>query len=144
MMVSYIYRCCHHKVMKFQGFFRKILFSRQEQESVLRAKRGKTVAESPSGRSPHTRRDLKNRRINEDAPAKRALPQIFSDAHVQTGKYKTWTPGPWTPSVDRVHGLGFIKIWTGSMDPLSWTGSMDPPIMDQVHGPPIFTSKVAP
>ena len=20
------------------------------------------------------------------------------------GKYKTWTPGPWTPSVDRVHG----------------------------------------
>ena len=20
-----------------------------------------------------------------------------------TGKYKTWTPGPWTPSVDRVH-----------------------------------------
>ena len=30
-------------------------------------------------------------------------------------------PGPWT---------GFIKIWTGSMDPL---------IMDRVHGPPIFT-----
>ena len=20
------------------------------------------------------------------------------------GKYKTWTPGPWTPSVDRVNG----------------------------------------
>ena len=40
-------------------------------------------------------------------------------------------PGPWT---------GSIKIWTGSMDPLSWTGSMDPLIMDRVHGPPIFTS----
>ena len=26
-------------------------------------------------------------------------------------------PGPWT---------GSIKLWTGSMDPLSWTGSMDP------------------
>ena len=22
------------------------------------------------------------------------------------GKYKTWTPGPWIPSVDRVHGPG--------------------------------------
>ena len=40
-------------------------------------------------------------------------------------------PGPWTRS---------LKISTGSMDPLSWTGSMDPLIMDQVHGPPIFTS----
>ena len=37
----------------------------------------------------------------------------------QRGKYKTWTPGPWTPSVDRVkYGPG---PWT-----LSWTGSMDP------------------
>ena len=40
---------------------------------------------------------------------------------LNSGKYKTWTPGPWT---------GSIKIWTGSMDPL---------IMDRVHGPPIFT-----
>ena len=40
-------------------------------------------------------------------------------------------PGPWT---------GSIKIWTGSMDPLSWTRSMDPLFMDRVHGPPIFTS----
>ena len=67
---SYICRCCHHKVMKFQEFFRKIAFSRQQQESVLRVKRGKTTAESPSGRSPQTRRDLKKRRIYEDAPAK--------------------------------------------------------------------------
>ena len=66
---SYICRRCHHKV-KFQEFFRKIAFSRQQQESVLRVKRGKTTAESPSGRSPQTRRDLKKRRTCEDAPAK--------------------------------------------------------------------------
>ena len=29
------------------------------------------------------------------------------------GEDKTWTRGPWTPTLDRVHG------------PLSWTGSMD-------------------
>ena len=68
---SYICRCCHHKVMKFQEFYRKIAVSRQQQESVLRVKRGKATAESPSGRSPQTRRDLKKRRsINDDAPAK--------------------------------------------------------------------------
>ena len=38
------------------------------------------------------------------------------------GEDKTWTRGPWTPTLDRVHGL---LSWTGSMDPLSWTGSMD-------------------
>ena len=30
-----------------------------------------------------------------------------------TGEDKTWTRGPWTPSLDQVHG---------------------PPVMDQVHG----------
>ena len=44
------------------------------------------------------------------------------------GKYKTWTPGPWTPSVDPVHGPGPSKYGPGP-----WTGSMD-----RVHGPPIF------
>jgi hypothetical protein len=39
------------------------------------------------------------------------------------GKYKTWTPGPWTPCLDWVHG------------PPLWTGAMDPS-MDRVHGPP--------
>ena len=29
------------------------------------------------------------------------------------GEDKTWTPGPWTPTSDPVHG------------PLSWTGSID-------------------
>ena len=56
---------------------------------------------------------------------------ILSD----TGKYKTWTPGPCTPSVDRVHGPG---PWTRSMDRVHQ--NMDrvhgPPFMDQVHGPP--------
>ena len=66
---SYICRCCYHKVVKFQEFFRKIAFSRQQQESVLRVKRGKTTAESPSGRSPQTRRDLKKSRTYEEAPA---------------------------------------------------------------------------
>ena len=41
---------------------------------------------------------------------------------VKTGEDKTWTRGPWTPTLDRVHGP---LSWTGSMDPLSWTGSMD-------------------
>ena len=62
---SYICRCCHHKEVKFQEFFRKNTFSRQQQESVLRVKRGKTTAESPSGRSPQTRRDLKKSRTYE-------------------------------------------------------------------------------
>ena len=52
---SYICRCCRHKVMKFQEFYRKIAFSRQQQESVLGLERGKTRAESPSGRSPQTK-----------------------------------------------------------------------------------------
>ena len=38
------------------------------------------------------------------------------------GEDKTWTRGPWTPTLDRVHGP---LSWTGSMDPLSWTRSMD-------------------
>ena len=74
---SYICRCCHHKVMKFQEFFRKIAFSRQQQESVLRVKKGKTTAESPSGRSPQTRRDLKKRRTYEGAPANIGPSLIF-------------------------------------------------------------------
>ena len=41
---------------------------------------------------------------------------------VKRGEDKTWTRGPWTPTLDRVHGP---LSWTGSMDPLSWTGSMD-------------------
>ena len=54
---------------------------------------------------------------------------------IGVGKYKTWTPGPWTPSADRVHGPGSSKYgpgpWTpfhgpGPWTPLSWTGSMDP------------------
>ena len=46
------------------------------------------------------------------------------------GKYKTWTPGPWTTSVDRIHGLGPSKY-----GPAPWTT-----FMDRLHGPPIFTT----
>ena len=66
---SDICRCCHHEEVKFQGFFRKNTFLRQQQESVLHVKRGKTTAESPSGRSPQMRRDLKKSRTYEEAPA---------------------------------------------------------------------------
>ena len=53
------------------------------------------------------------------------------------GEDKTWTRGPWTPSLDRVHGP---LSWTGSMDPLSRTRSMDSffyfykKVFHQVHG----------
>ena len=47
---------------------------------------------------------------------------------LKAGKYKTWTPGPWSPSMDQVHGPPFMDQVHG------------PPIMDWVHGPPIFTS----
>ena len=33
------------------------------------------------------------------------------------GKYKTWTPGPWTPSVDPVHGPGPSKYGPGPWTP---------------------------
>jgi len=47
-LLSYNCRCCYHKVVKFQEFFRKIAFSKQQQESVLRVKRGKTTVEIPA------------------------------------------------------------------------------------------------
>ena len=37
------------------------------------------------------------------------------DFGIKTGEDKTWTPGPWTTSLDRVHGP---PLWTGSIDPL--------------------------
>ena len=39
------------------------------------------------------------------------------------GEDKTWTPGPWTPSLDRVHGP---PSWTRSMDPLHGPGPWTP------------------
>ena len=33
-----------------------------------------------------------------------SLMVYFLDLQSALGKYKTWTPGPWTPFVDRVHG----------------------------------------
>ena len=91
---SYICRCCHHKLVKFQEFLRKIAFSRQQQESVLRVKRGKTKAESPSGRSPQTRRDLKKRRINDDAPAKGPSLRLFQMDKPSKTRPRTILPAP--------------------------------------------------
>jgi len=34
-----------------------------------------------------------------------------------TGKYRTWTPGPWTPSVGPVHGPGPSKYGPGPWSP---------------------------
>ena len=47
---------------------------------------------------------------------------VFGVTPFKMGEDKTWTRGPWTPTLDQVHGP---LSWTGSMDPLSWTGSMD-------------------
>ena len=39
---------------------------------------------------------------------------VFGVTPFKMGEDKTWTRGPWTPTLDQVHR------------PLSWTGSMDP------------------
>ena len=39
------------------------------------------------------------------------------------GEDKTWTPGPWTTSLDWVHGP---PLWTGSMDHLFGPGPWTP------------------
>ena len=57
--------------------------------------------------------------------ARRMLPKILQWPS-SSGKYKTWTPGPWTPSVDRVRQ---------NMDRVH-----GPPIVDRVPGPPIFAT----
>ena len=77
-VVQYICRC-HHKVVKFQEFLRKIAFSRQQQESVSRVKRGKTTAESPSGANETWPKEEQNlrRRTWYRAPQQIA----FSHAH---------------------------------------------------------------
>ena len=45
----------------------------------------------------------------------------WSPMRPKKGEDKTWTPGPWTPSLDRVHG------------PPSWTRSMDPHFLFFFH-----------
>ena len=53
---SHICRACHQKVRKFKEFSKVIVFSRHQQESVLRVKRGRRLADSPSTNSPYSRR----------------------------------------------------------------------------------------
>ena len=79
-------------------------------------------------------RDLNTKRSYKrqgHAPLKHFV-GFLSNVEIQNikGKYKKWTPGPWTPSVDWVHGPGPSKYGPGP-----WT-----PFMDRVHGPPIFTT----
>ena len=52
---------------------------------------------------------------------------------IGVGKYKTWTPGPWTPSADRVHQNMDRVHGPPFMDQVQ---SMDPVhiLMDPVHG----------
>ena len=66
-----------------------VAFSKQQQESVLRVKRGKTMAESPSGRSMQTRRDLKEEQNLRRRTCYRAPQIAFSDAHGQTFENST-------------------------------------------------------
>ena len=40
--------------------------------------------------------------LEDSAPSE----PFATEAHFPERKYKTWTPGPWTPSVDAVHGPG--------------------------------------
>ena len=40
--------------------------------------------------------------LEDSAPSE----PFATEAHFPERKYKTWTPGPWTPSVHAVHGPG--------------------------------------
>ena len=45
---SRVCRTCYLKVTKFQELLKMVLYSKAQQESIIRSKRGKTVQESPS------------------------------------------------------------------------------------------------
>ena len=45
---SRVCRTCYLKVTKFQELVKMVLYSKAQQESIIRSKRGKTVQESPS------------------------------------------------------------------------------------------------
>ena len=65
----------------------------------------------------HSRRNSKLSfyRIPKDKSLRKEYTRLIRNETLKLeGEDKTWTPGPWTPSLDRVHG------------PPSWTGSMDP------------------
>ena len=51
--------------------------------------------------------------LEDSAPSE----PFATEAHFPERKYKTWTPGPWTPSVDAVHGPGPPKYGPGPWTP---------------------------
>ena len=52
-------------------------------------------------------------------PAKTNCRETDARSYLVSGEDKTWTKGPWTPTLNRVHGP---LSWTGSINPLPWTG----------------------
>ena len=87
---SYICRCCHHKEVKFQEFFRKIAFSRQQQESVLRVKKRENNGRESIGKIPANETWPKEEQNLRRRTCYRAPPRIaFSDAHGQTFENST-------------------------------------------------------
>ena len=56
---------CYLKVTKFQELVKMVLYSKAQQESIIRSKRGKTVQESPSSTtSPGVGREKKRSKVS--------------------------------------------------------------------------------
>ena len=61
-------KSCYVKISKIQAFVKIIFQSKAQQESVVRAKRGKSVGDSPtSANSPESKREKKFRYTNESS-----------------------------------------------------------------------------
>ena len=79
---SKICRSCYDKIIKFKKFIETFEKSTVNQRSVLRFKRCKIEADSPSGKSPATRHQRKkkaadNSPSNQMAPTSRSRVQLF-------------------------------------------------------------------
>lgn len=61
---SRLRRTCYVKIVKIQDFVKLIFESKAQQESVIRAKRGKSVGDSPSSASsPGSKREKKKSKV---------------------------------------------------------------------------------
>ena len=70
-----ICRTCYLKVTKFQELVKMILYSKAQQEPIIRSKRGKTVQENPSSTtSPGVGREKKRSKVSW---LELMLPRIF-------------------------------------------------------------------
>ena len=62
---SRICRACYVKVTKFQEFIKMTVHSKAQQESLIRSKRGKSLADSPSSTSsPSSGREKKKTKVS--------------------------------------------------------------------------------